>query len=56
MNKKPPLTPPEGEDLRINDNMINNNKYARIEVSPWGDLEGLWRAATRNPIESLKYE
>jgi len=61
MNKKPPLTPPKGEDLGINDKMNDSNKYALAEVSPWGRFRGAvswqsWRAATRNPVEALRYE
>ncbi len=37
--------------------MNDKIKYELVTKSPLrGDLEGLWRAATRNPIESLKYE
>jgi len=40
MNKKPPLTPPNGEDLGINDKMKDSNKYGLAEVSPWGRFRG----------------
>jgi len=52
MNKKPPLTPPKGEDLGINDNMNDGNKYALAEVSPLvrfrGALEGSYEESGRS--------
>jgi hypothetical protein len=54
--KKPPLTPPKGRTGKTDKNMKRSNKYSLIQSPPAGELGGFWRAATRNPVEALRYE
>jgi hypothetical protein len=57
MNKKPPLTPPKGENWGTNDKMSERKiNYNGPKVSPLGRFRGALRAATRNPVEALRYE
>ena len=55
--KQPHPNPPRKGGLKKLVDKMNESKDKHDQKSPlWGDLEGLRKAATRNPVEAFSYE